>query len=87
MTNNKNSIEIKFFALIREQIGEPSTELDFIENETMEALKQRVMQNGEHYKLALSAPLVMACNQTIVGPEHRVQLGDEIAFFPPVTGG
>jgi len=31
--------------------------------------------------------LLMAVNQTYVGPEHPVCEGDEVAFFPPVTGG
>jgi molybdopterin converting factor subunit 1 len=28
-----------------------------------------------------------AVNQDFVGPDHPVAAGDEIAFFPPVTGG
>lgn len=31
--------------------------------------------------------LMMAVNQTLVQAEHPVQDGDEVAFFPPVTGG
>jgi molybdopterin synthase sulfur carrier subunit len=29
----------------------------------------------------------VAVNQDHVGLEHRVAAGDEVAFFPPVTGG
>jgi len=29
----------------------------------------------------------VAVNQDYVGPEHRVRDGDEVAIFPPVTGG
>jgi molybdopterin synthase sulfur carrier subunit len=28
-----------------------------------------------------------ACNQELCPPDHRLQDGDEVAFFPPVTGG
>lgn len=29
----------------------------------------------------------VAVNQTYVGLDHPVRPGDEVAFFPPVTGG
>jgi sulfur-carrier protein len=28
-----------------------------------------------------------ACNQRFIGPDAAIEAGDEIAFFPPVTGG
>jgi sulfur-carrier protein len=31
--------------------------------------------------------LMMAVNQTLVQAKHPVRAGDEVAFFPPVTGG
>jgi molybdopterin synthase sulfur carrier subunit len=31
--------------------------------------------------------LMMAVNHTLVTPEHPIADGDEVAFFPPVTGG
>lgn len=82
-----NPIHIKFFALIREQVGVDELIEEYVVNESMEQLTQRLAQKNEHFRFALSAPLVMACNQTIVDASHRIQAGDEIAFFPPVTGG
>ena len=35
----------------------------------------------------LPADVLMAVNLTRVGEEHPVRDGDEVAFFPPVTGG
>jgi molybdopterin synthase sulfur carrier subunit len=29
----------------------------------------------------------VAVNQDYVGPEHTITDGDEVAIFPPVTGG
>lgn len=37
--------------------------------------------------LAATRNLRIAVNQSIVGPEAVVADGDEVAFFPPVTGG
>jgi len=32
-------------------------------------------------------PLRAAVNQTLVANDARIHAGDEVAFFPPVTGG
>lgn len=37
--------------------------------------------------LAATRNLRIAVNQAMVGPEALVADGDEVAFFPPVTGG
>ncbi len=87
MTDNENTIIIKFFALVREQIGLDEITETIIENETLGELKRRVEHKGDNFALALSGPVVMACNQTMVDDTHTIKPGDEIAFFPPVTGG
>jgi molybdopterin synthase sulfur carrier subunit len=44
-------------------------------------------QEGK-WDLALeSGKLLAAVNQSIVPLEHALSDGDEVAFFPPVTGG
>ncbi len=44
---------------------------------------------GPAYAAALANPAVIrvAVNQTYARPHHPVTAGDEIALFPPVTGG
>ena len=37
--------------------------------------------------LDLGKGLRTACNQTLCNAEQALQDGDEVAFFPPVTGG
>ena len=80
-------LRILFFAQTRELIG-----LDAIEvNEnfaTAEALRQNLAAKGDKWALALqSDKLLVAINQTLMPLESAVKNGDEIAFFPPVTGG
>jgi len=45
----------------------------------------------EHYpgmtEKALAEIVLVAVNQTLVDFSHQIQDGDEVAFFPPVTGG
>ena len=49
-------------------------------------------QNKQNFSRALTAAinqgkLLAAVNQTLTSFEHPVASGDEVAFFPPVTGG
>mgnify|MGYP000966479011 FL=1 len=80
-------LRVLFFAQTRELIG-----LDAIEvNEnfaTVEELRQHLAAQGDKWALALqSDKLLVAINQTLMPLESAVKNGDEIAFFPPVTGG
>ena len=80
-------LRVLFFAQTRELIG-----LDAIEvNEnfaTVEELRQYLATKGDKWALALqSDKLLVAINQTLMPLESAVKNGDEIAFFPPVTGG
>ncbi|CDF99750.1 Putative Molybdenum cofactor biosynthesis protein small subunit [Avibacterium paragallinarum JF4211] len=53
-----------------------------------EALRQHLSARGEKWALALDKEkLLVAINQTLASLESAVQNGDEVAFFPPVTGG
>lgn len=80
-------IDILFFAQVREIIGIGSLQLP-AEFTHVEALRQALCQRGGRWALALeSGKLLVAVNQTLVDSEHPVNAGDEVAFFPPVTGG
>ncbi|WP_109079336.1 molybdopterin synthase sulfur carrier subunit [Aggregatibacter kilianii] len=80
-------LRVLFFAQTRELIGLDS--LDIEENfTTAEALRQHLAAKGDKWALALqSDKLLVAINQTLMPLESAVNNGDEIAFFPPVTGG
>lgn len=80
-------IDILFFAQVREIIGVDSLQLP-AEFANVEALRQSLCQRGDRWALALeSGKLLVAVNQTLVDIDHPVNAGDEVAFFPPVTGG
>lgn len=80
-------IKVLFFAQTREIIGVASTEVGD-EFQTAEQIRRHLAVQGERWALALQAgKLLVAVNQTLVPLESAVKSGDEIAFFPPVTGG
>ena len=80
-------LKVLFFAQTRELIGidEIVVELDFA---TADALREHLSQKGDKWALALEkGKLLVAINQTLMPLESTIKSGDEIAFFPPVTGG
>ncbi|MFR0479428.1 molybdopterin synthase sulfur carrier subunit, partial [Escherichia coli] len=54
----------------------------------VEALRQHLAAQSDRWALALEdGKLLAAVNQTLVSFDHSLTDGDEVAFFPPVTGG
>jgi len=80
-------INVLFFAQVRELVG--TDHLTIPANyPDVEALRNYLAQQGKRWALALeSGKLLAAVNQTLVCLQHPLQAGDEVAFFPPVTGG
>lgn len=80
-------IKVLFFAQTRELVGQDSIELDG-DFSSVEAIRSHLAQQEGKWDLALEpGKLLAAVNQSIVPLEQAVQDGDEVAFFPPVTGG
>ncbi len=80
-------LKVLFFAQTREILGIDELNLN-AEFATAEALRRHLAEKGERWALALQkGKLLVAINQTLSPLESAVKSGDEIAFFPPVTGG
>ena len=80
-------IKVLFFAQVRELVNTDSLTLDN-EFATVEALRAPLAAQSDRWALALDAGKVLAAvNQTLVEFNHPITSGDEVAFFPPVTGG
>ena len=76
-----------FFAQTRELIGEAELSLP-AEYADVEALRQALSKRGERWQLALNSGRILAAvNQNLVPLNTPIKSGDEVAFFPPVTGG
>ncbi|HCL93522.1 MAG TPA: molybdopterin synthase sulfur carrier subunit [Gammaproteobacteria bacterium] len=88
------SITIKLFSALREALGESEFELaisdisEASEQVDVAAIKVLLSQRGAAWKEALNQPnLVHALNHKVVFTDAMVSEGDELAFFPPMTGG
>lgn len=80
-------IKVLFFAQVRELVSTDSLTLDGA-FDNVEALRAHLAARNDRWALALEeGKLLAAVNQTLVDFEHPVKAGDEVAFFPPVTGG
>ncbi|CDL83110.1 molybdopterin synthase sulfur carrier subunit [Xenorhabdus szentirmaii] len=80
-------IRVLFFAQVRELVGLDVLELPD-DYPTVEHLRQALAEKGERWALALEdGKLLAAVNQAFVHAAHPLHEGDEVAFFPPVTGG
>jgi len=83
-------VTLLFFASLREQLGRPREDLELPSGiTTIAALRDHLRARGEPWTnvFAPNRPVRAAVNQDMVQPAAAIKAGDEIAFFPPVTGG
>ena len=81
-------VNIKFFASIRESIGQGQEVVD-TQATTLPALRDELIARGGAYAecLARGKAVRMALNQVMALESSALPQGAEVAFFPPVTGG
>ena len=59
-----------------------------VDNITADDLREHLCAKGNEWAQALqTGKLLVAINQDMVSMVSMVKTGDEVAFFPPVTGG
>lgn len=83
-------MKIIYFAWLREKTGVPEETLDVPQTVTdVQSLIDWIVARGDGFAAAFEDMKVVrvAVNQEYVKLDHPVKAGDEIAFFPPVTGG
>lgn len=92
-------MNVLFFARLREALGADSLELaDASLPETVAELREAVIERAAieatdarklpEFVQAMRDPNVLcAVNRRVAHEEQRIGAGDEIAFYPPVTGG
>jgi molybdopterin synthase sulfur carrier subunit len=82
------TVKVLYFASLRELIGKSAEDVAW-SGGTVDDLKKALLAKGGAYEKALSGKALVrvAVNQEMVQAGAPVKAGDEVAFFPPVTGG
>lgn len=82
-------IRVRYLAWLREELGRSEEVVDLPEPARIDTLVAALRARGPQW-VAAFAPgrrVRAACNQRFVAADAPIEAGDEIAFFPPVTGG
>ena len=83
-------MKILYFAKIKEVIGKSEDSITIKEQTTVKDLVEKLKLINESYKLAFQDIKNIKCSVNcsyINSFQTKVTNNDEIAFFPPVTGG
>lgn len=75
-------IKVKLFANLRENFGYDEKVIEISDGTTLNDVWMRVAENSDWRD-----EILMAINKDYANPDTLVKDGDEVAFFPPVTGG
>jgi molybdopterin synthase sulfur carrier subunit len=83
-------VKILYFASLRESVGRDSEELELPPDvKTVADLRRVLRARGETWEKALDERRLVrfALNRDMASGGASLKAGDEVAFFPPVTGG
>lgn len=79
-------IRVLYFARLRDQLGMSSEDIDD-PPATVGDLIERLSARGTDWRDVFSGTVLMAVNQEMADQASAIADGDEVGFFPPVTGG
>lgn len=81
-------IRVLFLAQLREQLGTAELQIADDSVDSIQALKQYLVTAHPQWEQFLSnSRLLVAVNHEYAKTDVAIKSGDEVAFFPPVTGG
>lgn len=82
-------IKVLYFARLRESLGSAGESLEVQDGLSIADLMALLAARGGPWQREFDGckPLRAALNQILVANDALVRAGDEVAFFPPVTGG
>lgn len=81
-------IKVLYFSSLRETVGVSEEEISTDDLHDINELKQHLASRGGKWQaLFTQSHFHTAVNQEVVRGDVAISDGDEIAFFPEVTGG
>lgn len=79
-------VQVRLFATLKELAGDDVVSIAIETNTTVDDLRQQLLNHHPQLSPALPSAIA-AINQEYVFADHVIRPDDEIAFFPPVSGG
>jgi len=81
-------INLQYFARYRETLGLDAEQLEWDPRlRCVDDLRRKLLARGGEWKVLAERNLMCARNQELCGLDEPLADGDEVAFFPTVTGG
>lgn len=77
------NVTVKFFASLKDQFGEPVMQIELPDDRPTVEDIWKIVSGHER----MPENILSAINLEYAEAREKVKAGDEIAFFPPVTGG
>jgi len=82
------TLQVRFFGALREQLDCAELPVALTAAPDLDTLLQYLAARSPQWQQALLQPGMMrAVNKTLVHDNPTLSDNDEVAFFPPVTGG
>lgn len=85
-TNNEIAVKVLFFGAARDVVGHGEIEIGLKENSTAANAFEQVLEKFPDLR-RFGRSLLLAVNQEYASADREVRDGDELALFPPVSGG
>lgn len=81
-------LNVQFLARYREQLNCESEQLAWSDEwQTINDVRQFLIARGEPWTILNDPRIMCALNQDVCSLQEPLKTGDELAFFPMVTGG
>jgi len=80
-------IHVKFFAYLRERLDCNGINMEYRGQPTVAVVRQELLGQDSRWQPLAEMETLVAVNQVLCSEQYPISDGDEVAFFPPVTGG
>ena len=80
-------LTVRFFARLRDELDCESLKVTLEQGGHVADLRHQLTDRAAGWEALAEGNVLVAVNQQISNDETELKAGDEVAFFPPVTGG